>query len=63
VNNDVIGAASDKCDSIPKQRDKGQQDTKCKQNTKGQQDITVQQDTKCQQETHDENQNNGSQNP
>ena len=52
VDNDVIGAASDKCDSIPKQSDKGQQDTKCKQNTKGQQDTTGQQDTKCQQETH-----------
>ena len=52
MDNDVIGAASDKCDSIPKQSDKGQQDTKCKQNTKGQQDTTGQQDTKCQQETH-----------
>jgi hypothetical protein len=27
ANNDVIGAARDKCDSIPKQSDKGQQET------------------------------------
>ena len=37
ANNDAIGAARGKCDLIPKQSDKGQQDTKGQQKTQGQQ--------------------------
>ena len=52
ANNDVIGTARDKCDSIPKKSDKGQQDTKGQKETTGQQEKNGQQDTKGQQKIH-----------
>ena len=62
ANNDVIGTARDKCDSIPKQSDKGQQDTKGQKETKGQQVTTGQQEKNGQQDTKGQQKTQGQQN-